>query len=78
MPAPIAPGDDLHRVQIKVPRKLYDQLVSCLREGETISILTRELWTREVAHRAIELIEQRALEEKQRERRKRSKPPAPQ
>jgi hypothetical protein len=78
MPAPIDPNDELHRVQLKVPRKLYDHLVSYLRDGETVSSLTRELYQREVSHRAIELLEQRELEEKQRERRKRSKPPAPQ
>ena len=75
MPAPLTKDGDLHSVLIKVPRKLHEHLVSYLRDGESVSSLTRELWQQEVNHRAIELVEQRALEERQKQRRKRSSPP---
>lgn len=38
-------------VPVKTPKGLRDLLKAWLKDGETISSLTRELWTREIAKR---------------------------
>jgi len=41
-------------VPVRAPKKLRDELRQCLRDGEDVSSLTRELWQREIAARAVE------------------------
>lgn len=50
MTAPLGEGPTAI-VPIKAPEELREALKQCLRDGETISGLTRELWEREIAKR---------------------------
>ena len=42
------------RVPVKVPAAEKQALIDVLRDGETVSALTRELWRKEVKRRAKE------------------------
>lgn len=64
-------GEEPLRVPIKAPAALVAELKAALHDGETVSGLTRQLWTAEIAHRRIEAKERKALEAKQKKRRER-------
>ena len=50
MVAPLGEGPSAI-VPIKAPEELREALKDCLREGETVSGLTRKLWEREIKKR---------------------------
>lgn len=51
MVAPLGEGPSAI-VPIKAPEELRESLKQCLRDGETVSSLTRKLWEREIEKRA--------------------------
>ena len=52
MPKSLSEGVS-EQVHVKIPATEKADLFAALRDGETISKLTRELWRREVARRSI-------------------------
>jgi hypothetical protein len=60
-------------VPIKAPIGLRDSLRDCLRDGETISGLTRELWQREITARYIAECEAKSEKKRQAARKRKTK-----
>ena len=50
MVAPLGEGKSAI-VPVKAPEELREALKQCLRDGETVSSLTRKLWEREIYKR---------------------------